>query len=239
MVQWITGLLVQGGVTVAGTLGLGLLIFKTWGEKWLTARFDSQLAEQASAHERELEKLRFRINAMMDRTAKLHQYEFDALPELWATLTDAHGHVSALVSPLQTYPDLDRMRGPELEAFLAKCEVEEWQKVELRESDNKGHRYFKMVFWPRLQKASETYFKFRDRLAKAGIFLQPETQSKMKALADMLWDALRERRFREDHPDIHEVTFNKVQRLRDEGEKLKDAIEAQVRDRLWHVSALD
>src|SRR4051794_22694874 len=98
-----------GGVAVAlgltGAAAFGL--FKLVGEKWLTARFDERLAEYRHAQQKELERLRFKINGLMDRATKLHQKEFEALPEAWGKLADANAIVQAIVSPLQQYPDLD------------------------------------------------------------------------------------------------------------------------------------
>jgi len=38
--------------------------------------------------QKELEHLKFSINAQMDRATKLHQREFEALPEAWSNSTD-------------------------------------------------------------------------------------------------------------------------------------------------------
>ena len=225
--NWLWGLLVQSGLTIAATLGFVAWAFRTWGERWLAARFDSQLAEQARQHERELEKLRFKINAMMDRTAKLHQYEFEILPELWGRLTDAFSHVMGFVSPWQTHPDLDKMGNTELSEFLEKCNLENWQKEDLKQGADKGRRYFKMAFWPRLQEASATYHAFRERLMKTGIFLPEDTKAQMTALADMMFDALSERRLEEEHPELRKGRFAKGERLRSEGEELKATIEVR------------
>ena len=71
----------------------------------------------------------------MDRTVKLHQKEFDVLPESWGKLSDAHGVVTAVTSALQQYPDLDRMSAPHLEEFLTDSPLMNWQTDEIRKSD--------------------------------------------------------------------------------------------------------
>jgi len=69
----IGAIIVAGGGLVAMTFGL----FKFFGEKWLNNKFDERLASFKHAQQQEIERLRFRINALMDRTAKLHQWEFE------------------------------------------------------------------------------------------------------------------------------------------------------------------
>jgi hypothetical protein len=61
-------------------------LFKVLGEKWLNAKFEERLAQYKHAQQKEIEQLRFRINSLMDRTTKLHQHEFDVLPEAWSRL---------------------------------------------------------------------------------------------------------------------------------------------------------
>jgi hypothetical protein len=41
-------------------------LFKVLGEKWLNAKFEERLAEYKHAQQKEIEQLRFRINALMD-----------------------------------------------------------------------------------------------------------------------------------------------------------------------------
>jgi hypothetical protein len=102
--------LVGGGVAVvAGTVALAYWLFKLFSEKWLTAKFDERLAAYKHHQQKELEQLRYTINSLMDRTIKLHQREFEILPEAWAKLADAFASVASIVAGLQRYPDLNRL----------------------------------------------------------------------------------------------------------------------------------
>jgi hypothetical protein len=76
------GALIVGSGTI-GAIAFGL--FKVLGEKWLNAKFEERLAEYKHAQQKEIEQLRFRINSLMDRTTKLHQHEFEVLPEAWGS----------------------------------------------------------------------------------------------------------------------------------------------------------
>src|SRR5262249_38991523 len=138
-----------GGALSAIAFGL----FRMLGEKWLDAKFEERLAEYKHAQQKEIEQLRFRINALMDRTTKLHQYEFEVLPEAWGRLNEAFGHTGAVVSPVQSYPDLNRMSEEHVNEYLKKTPLEEWEKAELMAETNKTESFRKRVFWYRLSDA--------------------------------------------------------------------------------------
>lgn len=227
------------GVTVAAATGLAYWLFKLFSDKWLTAKFNERLEDYKHAQQRELEQLRFNINALMDRTVKLHQYEFTVLPELWGKLNDAFGAVMQFVSPMQSHPDLDRMGEAQLNEFIDKCELANWQKDELRTGNQKGQRYFKMIFWHNLNRVNKIYYEFNSYFVKNGIFLEPELREKIATLRNMLDDALVERQLEEEMPNPRPGRFEKGQLLRKEGNPLLDEIGTAVQNRLWNARSLD
>src|ERR1700736_1981739 len=100
------------GALVAGGGILSIIVFGTFkllGEKWLNSKFDERLAAYKHEQQKELEHLRFRINSLMDRTAKLHQREFDIVPEAWGRLVEAYSSVLWFTPPFQFSPDLAGM----------------------------------------------------------------------------------------------------------------------------------
>jgi hypothetical protein len=80
-----------GSFAAAGLVLVGIAygIFRTCGERWLENKFQERLAAYKHALQTELEQLKYQINTLMDRTVKLHQKEFEVLPEAWGRLTDA------------------------------------------------------------------------------------------------------------------------------------------------------
>ena len=164
----IGALIVGSGAVTAIAFGL----FKVLGEKWLNAKFEERLAEYRHAQQKEIEQLRFKINALMDRTTKLHQHEFDVLPEAWSRLNEAFAHTTALVSPLQSYPDLNRMRDDHLNEFLKKTTLEEWEKTELMAETDRTEFFVKRIFWHRLSDAKAACREHHIYLKKSGIFGQ-------------------------------------------------------------------
>lgn len=77
--KWLAGLGITGGL--AATIAYGA--FQFLAKKWLDERFTERLETFKHAQNQEMERLRYRINALFDRTTKLHQHEFDVLPEVW------------------------------------------------------------------------------------------------------------------------------------------------------------
>src|SRR5271154_6132179 len=77
-------------ITVAGGGAIiGFALFQWLGKKWLETRFAKNLELFKHEQSQEIERLRYRINALMDRTTKLHQHEFEVIPEVWDKLGTA------------------------------------------------------------------------------------------------------------------------------------------------------
>jgi hypothetical protein len=87
-----------GGVTaLAGTgAAAAYAIFRIFTTKWIDRRFSQRLEEFKHQQNQEIEHLRFRINTMMDWNVKLHQREFDVLPETWSLLTEAFNTIEPI-----------------------------------------------------------------------------------------------------------------------------------------------
>ena len=226
--QWIGGITVSVGAIVA----FAYWLFKLFSDKWLTAKFAERLEDYKHSQQKELENVRFEINKLMDRTVKLHQREFDVLPETWALLVDAHGITNAVISALQNYPDVGRMNEGQLNEFLADSPFENWQIEELKAAEDKNEYYKKARDWKRLREVSETAEKFRMYLLKYGIFILPAIQDKFAQINHLMSDAVLEHQFYlEGELDLNE--FKARPKLIDEGGKLISELEKDVRNRLW------
>jgi len=128
-----------GGLVVAG-VSLSLIVyqaFKHLAVKWLDARFDERLQAIKHEHEKEIERLRFNISALLDRATKLHQREFEVLPEAWSKLNDSFWCTRGFVLPIQSFPDIDQMVQPQQEEFIASCRLMEWEKAEIRQANER------------------------------------------------------------------------------------------------------
>jgi len=111
------------GASAALAAATAYAAFRYLGQKWLDARFAERLEKFKYAQSQEIERLRYRINALMDRTAKLHQHEFEVLPEVWDKLGIAFETTAHFTSRVFQYPALDAMGEAQLSEFLASCEL--------------------------------------------------------------------------------------------------------------------
>ncbi|GAB3498912.1 hypothetical protein GCM10027399_24600 [Curvibacter fontanus] len=216
-----------------GVVAIAYAIFRKFGEKWLDTKFEERLAAYRHSQQKELEQLRFQINALLDRATKLHQREFEVMPEAWAKLNDAYWKVSAFVSPMQSYPGLDAMSDAQLEEFVSACDLNEWEKTELLEAEKKTDYYIEHIFWHRLHEAKSLAREAHVFIAKNGIFLPPEIKSQFVAVDALVWDALDEHEQNERYKAIPRDS-KKQQALRtDAPEKIK-SLEKVVQGRLWN-----
>jgi hypothetical protein len=223
-----------GAIVIAGG-GLSLTIyqvFKHLAARWLDARFEEKLQSLKHEHDREIEGLRFKIAALLDRAVKLHQREFEVLPEAWAKLNDAYWYVKGFVSALQSYPDIDRMSLPHQKEFIDSSPLQGWQKDELQKEKNKTEFYRRQIFWHKLDEAQRKCRDANIYLVKNGIFIQEQIREKLSKMSDHIWNALTEHQTNEEH-DMRPRERKSIGRLNDEGEPLLKDLEADIHRRLW------
>jgi hypothetical protein len=82
IVHWLLAAVGGGG----GCAAVAYLAFKFLATKWLENKFAERLEAYKHQQQKELEQLKFQINASFDRLTKLHQHEFQVLPDAWGVL---------------------------------------------------------------------------------------------------------------------------------------------------------
>jgi hypothetical protein len=230
-----------GVIAVAGggLVGIAYGIFKFLGEKWLNAKFEERLAAYKHEQQKELEELRFKINTLMDRTVKLHQREFDVLPEAWGRLHDAFSIIRPVALGAQQSPDVDAMSEDQLDDLLEKSPLSGWQKKELKAvRDNKTRYYSDALMWRKLNDAGVAYANFYEYLSKNGIFIPEPVKAKFAQLNDLLFGAFMERRYSMQFPKLPQK-FDEGMVLHETGPKLLKALAQDVQGRLWNSTRLD
>jgi hypothetical protein len=217
-----------GGVAAVGGVSsaIAYAIFRILTIKWIDTRFSERLEAFKHQQNQEIEHLRFRINTMMDRNVKLHQREFDVLPETWNLLTEAFFTIEPIAIGFQQYPNLDRMSAENLEEFLEKCPLTGLQKAELKAAPEKAKYYGEVKMLYDLNKAIESYNEFHITLSKNAIFIIEPIKAKFAAVDDMLKGAIIERQGLRDK-------FDKGLILHSEGRALLKALERDLQGRLW------
>jgi hypothetical protein len=227
LLQYIGQLVLYGG----GAVAIAYAAFRTLTVKWLDNRFAERLASYKHAQAKEIEELRFQINSLFDRLTKLHQKEFEVLPEAWARLYDAYWKAASFLACVRSYPDLDKMTEAHRNEFIQSCKLLEWQKAEVREAANKGDCYQKFITWHEFADAQEAAIESHTYVQTNGIFLTQEMRDQFNRVDDLIWKALKAREsilkngYRSSWDD-------KVTAFEEEAKPLIKELEEKVRRRL-------
>lgn len=236
-VTW-AGLLGTLGVTTATAVTAAYLLFRYFGDKWLTGKFKERLEAYKHMQQQELEQLRFQINKTFDWTVKLNTHEFEILPRLWELINDAYFSVDDFTSRIQHYADLNNSNLHELDYVLENSDLPEYQQREIRAADDKTKVYSGYIFWKKYRAVAEKFQAF-DRYAIAKtVFLQPPLVGMIEHLRKLMSDALVEKEIEQREPNPRLGRWAKCDLFREEGPDVRDQIQKVVRDRLWSSSAV-
>lgn len=225
------------GISLAASVGLAYFLFRTFSAKWLEEKFQERLESFKHAQQKELEELRLKINTLFDRTVKLHQREFEVLPEAWAKLNDAYWQSLPFLSAFQQYPDLARMSPQQFLDFVHESKLDHWMKEELKHKvgQDRNSYYIENIYWIRLQDVVTKVREAHVFILKNGIFLPEPIRTKFLSLSDMIWFAVHENQFNKQH-QIRPEKRDKQQEFQDKGEELLKNLEKEVSERLWSTA---
>jgi len=214
-----------------GGAAIAYLIFQFLGKSWIENKFSERMEQMRHDQALELQRLKVEIDSLLSGAIKLQEKEFEVLPAAWEKLDEAHGLISWLVSPMQTYADVDRMTEEQLNEFLEGTDFTESQKEEVKNSYNKGDTYRDILFWHRLHKVKQAFGDLQRYVARNGIFLEAELKDKLSKISDTLWSAIVSKEVG------HEVKDWKMQnegwkKIKEETEPLYKEIEEYIHNRL-------
>ncbi len=173
-----------------GAAAIAYLIFQFLGKSWIENKFSERMEQMRHDQALELQRLKVEIDSLLSGAIKLQEKEFEVLPAAWKKLDEAHGLISWLVSPMQTYADVDRMTEKQLNEFLKGTDFTESQKEEVKNSYNKADTYRDILFWHRLHKVKQAFGDLQRYVARNGIFLEAELKDKLSKISDTLWSAI-------------------------------------------------
>ncbi|MBW8000895.1 MAG: hypothetical protein FVQ80_02605 [Planctomycetes bacterium] len=189
--------------------------------------------------DRKLQQQKAEYNKLFNRVTKIHEKEFEVLPEAWFKMQDALGRISSLVSRITLRPDLDRMGEAALEEFMAKSKLYEHEKKELRESPNKLDYYQKTIFWHDSHEAQQAFQDFHNYIIRNQIFLTSKLQEQFMKLDDIMWSAIVYRKEGEGGKDSasREMRMSAYKQIRDDVEPIRDEIADLLQKRLHYHDA--
>ena len=204
---------------------------KLFGEHWVTAKFSERLEAFKHGQQREIETLKFSFSASIDRATKLHQREFETLPEAWATLVTAFNSVAAFTAAFQSYADISRMNKDDLEEFFADSDLSKSQQREIELSDDRNSAYQEVVFRIKYTKTADNLREHHLLLVKRAIFMSADLEKQFLEIGDLCWETLSEHRVKHELKEFG--ARPKKQEFDSTGRQLLDRLEIVVRDRLW------
>jgi hypothetical protein len=227
------------GAVVVGAGAIGAFawwLFRLFSEKWLNAKFEERLASYKHEQQKELEHLRFTINAQMDRATKLHLKEFESLPEAWARLVEAYGIIRTIVARYQSTPDISSMNVAQLEDFLTNSKLAEWQRQAVRDASNKTDEYRNQVEPFKIARARKATRRFYVYFRKNGIFIRDPIKEQFVKLDELLLSAMSEHEMNFQHKTRE---FRSIDMLGSQGETMLKNLEFEIQKRLWDSTASD
>ena len=214
-----------------GGAAVAYLLFQFLGKSWIENKFAEKLEQLRHAQARELQRLRVEIDSMLSGAIKLQDKEFETLPEAWVKLDEAYSQVARLVSPVQQYPDLDRLSDAQLEEFFVGTKLRESQKEELRHSQQKTTKYQEIIFWNRVSEVRGAIAELHNYIERNSIFLPPELKQHFEKAANDLWSSIVSKEVGHSAKDwkMESAGWDKIQK---EIEPLRKTIEAAIYKRL-------
>ena len=228
----------QFGITVATLVGAAWLLFRHFGNKWLISKFDERLEAFKSAQQQEIERLRHRINTAFDWTVKLQGREFEVLSQIWEKLADAYHEILTFTSPMQSYPNLDRMNPQELEHFLSLQDIPDHQKDDIRSSSQKLDIYMGIRFWQYYNLVDQKRLGFDRYFLMNRMFVKEEIKIQINQLSNLMWEAVSEKKYEEEYPNPRENRWEKCETLHNDGQDIIDNISQSIETRFWKSTEL-
>lgn len=226
------------GEIVAYGGGAALIAYFTFqflAKSWIQNQFARSLERHRHEQAIELQRLRVEIDSVLSGTIRLQEKEYETLPIAWDRLYDARSHVVSLISPFQSYPDLNRMNNEQIEDFLERSELLNPQKNEIRNSQDKIADYQKYIFFHRLSDTRKACRDFHMYVSKNAIFFPEDIKELLERASGLLWSATTSKEIGNEAGDF-KIAHEGWQTIQSEFEPLFKEIESKIHKRLQQHS---
>jgi hypothetical protein len=154
------------------------------------ADLQTKLETAKAEHQKDVERLRHLLSS---RVSKIHEKEFEVLPEAWRKIHELYGWILHAVD-LTFKPMLrDDMTGEELEEFMRTApasHLSESQKETLRKSSDRAHSYNEMKASNDIDTANHKQRQFTNYLIENRIFMTEDLRAKFEAVQAAFISAL-------------------------------------------------
>jgi len=229
------------GITVVGVASAAFGLFRWLGGKWLENKFSERLQNLKSEQDQAIRLVQSTIDREIHRAKKLYDSEFTALTDSWRTLRVAYDLSASTIGTVTT--DVQRMNDEELERYLAKRGMEEWQRTEFKamRGPTRQDEYWKWSEWERAKECGRLWRENRQQIDSMSIFFPAGFSEKFRAISELIWSSNVEfeERIRQykvpQYGDSYD-RFEATKELRKAGQPKIEELERLVRARLWSVA---
>lgn len=229
-----------GQLAAAIAVLLPLLIWLI--KKWIESEFSKNFEDYKHQINKDLEDYRHKINSLFSRVTKIHEKEFEVLPEAWRLLQIARGLMGEITEAIQRgHPDFGRMNADQIREYINRLP----ECMRLQESDqetlfnlgpeDRDNFYNERYFWLRLNVANDAMIAFHNYIIENKIFLTQDLCAQFENADNII---RRNLITREIDNKTQEFSFDKYQERRAQLENVCTEIENLVQQRLHHEDAI-
>ncbi|MBJ6134986.1 hypothetical protein JAU75_19270 [Ochrobactrum sp. Q0168] len=229
--KYILGLLTLGG----GAAGVAFFIMKSWGKGWLDNHFNKRLELFKHEQTKEIERIKAELNTTFDRAQRLHQWEFEALPEVWSAANEAYGYVVSLSSPFRQYADISRMTDKQLDEFLTDNEFRPSDVEIIKSSERPQDKYNNLVELRRIYETDKRFRKFTILFRSKRIFIDDKLCTSFDTIVELMNAGIVEAELNYRY-ETDKFSKDAYEKLTNDGKTLMLNIEADIKRRLQYQS---
>ena len=217
-------LYIGSGTTIA------YFIFKHLSKKWLDNLFDKRLEEFKRYQNEQLESYKFKINSVFNRITKIHEKEFEVLPEIWSKFVSAYRGVNILISPFEQIPDFENNTPDKIREYLSNNNFTDDDINEIMKSTDKITTYRKINLSYDYAVVSKDLQDFHDFVQYNKIFLRSDLFDLFTKVDSHLFEAMQfsKDKYRFNNTEFLELLQNKRKII----DPLKNEIERNIQERL-------
>lgn len=210
---------------------IAYMVFKHLSNKWIENKFQEKLENYKTEQQKELEVYKHKINSLFNRVSKIHEKEFEVLPQMYSLMIEAIEKISIVTSTFKQYHNVKDMSKERLEVFLENSFLEDWQKEELKKSYDKQKYYQKASAFFDLHNSKKAIYEFHSYIERNRLFLKDDIKQKFNEIDSLIWEIYNSSDVAEEVED-NKMKVQAWRDTRDKIEPIRQEIERLVQERL-------
>ncbi|MDR1285210.1 MAG: hypothetical protein LBJ88_03300 [Campylobacteraceae bacterium] len=181
------------GIVIGITICIAYIIynvFKYFCEKLVEKYISKSIDEYRNELNKELEKYKYETNILFHRISKIHEKEFDVLPEIFSLMIDAYNSLSEATSILKEYADVERMDEIEFENFIKNEDLPSNCKDQLKSEcpEERAKNYQKLINKKTILNSRKKIEQFHFFVQKNSLFLSDDLKEQFLKIDDLMWE---------------------------------------------------